>query len=115
MKHKWYNEIVAWAGGEKIEVCKAGVWYQTDYPDFHHTGLEFRIKPQPKEPVLVNATTHDGQTYKIEVSAPNREWVGLSDDEIEEVFNLGHKTFKEFARAIEAKLKEKNELFGNSR
>lgn len=49
MKHKWHDEIVAWAGGTEIEVCKAGVWYETDYPDFHHTGLEFRIKPQPKE------------------------------------------------------------------
>ena len=30
-------------------------------------------KAKTQEPVLVNATTHDGQTYKIEVSAPSRE------------------------------------------
>ena len=49
-QHKWHKEIKAWADGEKIEVCEAGIWYETDYPDVHHTGLEFRIKPQPKEP-----------------------------------------------------------------
>ena len=39
---------------------------------------------------------------------PTPSLVGLSDDEVQEVFNLGHKTFKEFARAIEQALKEKN-------
>ena len=39
---------------------------------------------------------------------PAPSWQGLSDDEVQEVFNLGHKTFKEFARAIEQALKEKN-------
>ena len=78
-------------------------------------------KAETQKPVLVNATTHDGQTYKIEVSAPSREWVGLSDDEIDDVWfdvvkgNNFENTGKHFARAIEAKLKEKNELFGNSR
>ena len=65
-------------------------------------------KAETQKPVLVNATTHDGQTYKIEVSAPSREWVGLSDAEVDDVFNLRHHTFKEFAHAIEAKLREKN-------
>ncbi len=34
-----------------------------------------------------------------------REWVGLTDDEIWECFTLD---YMDFARAIEAKLKEKN-------
>jgi hypothetical protein len=34
-----------------------------------------------------------------------REWVGLTDNEIWECFTLDH---VDFARAIEAKLKEKN-------
>ena len=46
MKHKWHDEIVAWAGGQKVEECKAGIWYETDYPDFNAKGHEFRIKPQ---------------------------------------------------------------------
>ena len=39
---------------------------------------------------------------------PAPSWQGLSDDEVQEVFNLGHKTFKEFARAIETALRERN-------
>jgi len=48
-KHKWYKEIKAWAGGSEIEVCKIGIWYETDYPNFHDNDAKFRIKPQPKE------------------------------------------------------------------
>ena len=37
----------------------------------------------------------------------NKEWVGLTDDEIKNSMQ-GHNTQVDFARAIEAKLKEKN-------
>jgi hypothetical protein len=36
-----------------------------------------------------------------------REWVGLTDDEVEEVFTFPFH-YRPFAKAIEAKLKEKN-------
>ena len=36
------------------------------------------------------------------------EWVGLTDEEIREAFHPLHDTGLQFARAIEAKLKEKN-------
>jgi hypothetical protein len=41
---------------------------------------------------------------------PKKEWVGLTDDEIKKVNQLGiyEKPLIEFARDIEAKLKEKN-------
>ena len=38
---------------------------------------------------------------------PKKEWVGLTDDEIKNSMQ-GHNTQVDFARAIEAKLKEKN-------
>ena len=41
------------------------------------------------------------------VAAQKKEWVGLTDDEIKNSMR-GHNTQVEFARAIEAKLKEKN-------
>ena len=48
MKHKWHDEIVAWAGGSEIEVqCGDGRWI-TSSPSWSDT-LEYRIKPQPKE------------------------------------------------------------------
>jgi hypothetical protein len=41
--------------------------------------------------------------------AEEREWVGLTDDEITELFcDYDGSQFPAFARAIEAKLKEKN-------
>ena len=52
-KHKWYNEIVAWAGGAEIECFVASEWYGTDYPNWDENN-EFRIKPQPKEPQYIN-------------------------------------------------------------
>ena len=53
-KHIWHDEIVAWADDDQcIEVCKSGVWYETDYPDWHSTDDKFRIKPQPKQPKFV--------------------------------------------------------------
>ena len=43
------------------------------------------------------------------LGAPKKEWVGLTDEEIKNSMQ-GHNTQVEFARAIEAKLKEKNEV-----
>ena len=55
----------------------------------------------------------------------SKQWVVLSDEEMSEIFasigwvekdnNLKDLGFYDHARAIEAKLKDKNELFGNSR
>jgi len=39
---------------------------------------------------------------------PQRTWVGLTDDEIDTWNIVGHESLREFVRAIEAKLKEKN-------
>jgi hypothetical protein len=38
-----------------------------------------------------------------------KQWVGLTDEEIKNSMR-GHNTQVEFARALEAKLKEKNEV-----
>ena len=37
-----------------------------------------------------------------------KEWVGLSDAEIGEIFRAGWSNNMDFARALEARLKEKN-------
>ena len=50
-KHKWYNEIVAWAMGCQIEACRTGIWFETDYPEWHSSDYQFRIKQQPVEVV----------------------------------------------------------------
>jgi hypothetical protein len=45
--------------------------------------------------------------YEVPIEEPKREWVGLTDEEIEEVVSFPWH-YIPFARAIEAKLKEKN-------
>jgi len=40
---------------------------------------------------------------------PEREWVNLTTEEIGEIYRVGWANNMELARAIEAKLKEKNE------
>lgn len=42
------------------------------------------------------------------LAEPKHEWVGLSDEEVQTIFELGHHSYKEFAKAIEAALKELN-------
>jgi len=37
-----------------------------------------------------------------------KPWVGLTDEEIDNWNIVGHESLREFVRAIEAKLKEKN-------
>ena len=49
-QHKWHKEIKAWADGVEIEACSAGIWFSTDYPNWHSNYYQFRIKPQPKQP-----------------------------------------------------------------
>jgi uncharacterized protein with ACT and thioredoxin-like domain len=45
---------------------------------------------------------------KLFTHPPQRTWVGLTDEEIDTWNIVGHESLREFVRAIEAKLKEKN-------
>jgi hypothetical protein len=54
--------------------------------------------------ILHNITT---RLAKLEEAQSKKEWVGLTDEEIKNSMR-GHNTQVEFARALEAKLKEKN-------
>ena len=48
------------------------------------------------------------ETRKMYDIPPQREWVGLTDEEIDKWNIVGHESLREFVRAIEAKLKEQN-------
>ena len=82
MKHKWHDEIVAWAGGAEIEFKNSfdptiSGWQTVANPDWIGLEFKFRIKPQPKQPkYLYVVRNHDGlelseyidnSIYKIEV------------------------------------------------
>ena len=49
-KHKWYNEIVAWAMGAEIEVLSNNDTWGVQKKPTWAKECEYRIKPQPKEP-----------------------------------------------------------------
>jgi hypothetical protein len=55
-KHKWHDEIVAWASGEIIEaknIFAMDNWDADPNPYWDCNDFKFRIKPQPKEPQYV--------------------------------------------------------------
>jgi hypothetical protein len=68
-KHKWHDEIVAWAGGAEIEALKAGIWFTTDYPAWDGGEYQFRIKPQPKQPKYLYAYIFNGTAMLTETKA----------------------------------------------
>jgi len=61
-KHKWYNEIVAWASGVEIEFKDqyAELWHRAEEPKWYED-REYRIKPQPKEPQYMYVYRMAGQ------------------------------------------------------
>jgi len=72
MQHKWHKEIKAWADDDQcIEVCKAGIWYNTDYPNWNFKDEQYRIKPQPKEPQYLYVYQDGLLTCRVSMLPPN--------------------------------------------
>jgi threonine synthase len=75
--------------------------------------LQQWIKPGAIIPVTMDATRILFDALRETLAQPKKEWVGLTDEEILEEYRQsygddGNLTDVYFARAIEAKLKEKN-------
>ena len=64
------------------------------------------------EDVLVKKLYQALEVVVSEIKPPRKEWVGLTDDEIADVYvewdNTNGTSFADFARTIEAQLKELN-------
>jgi len=68
-QHKWHKEIKAWADGAEIEIKdKKGEWesYTNTVNFLYHDDIEYRIKPQPKEPQY---------SFKGMCEIPYKHWV----------------------------------------
>ena len=76
MKHKWHDEIVAWAKGCQIEALKAGIWFETDYPTWDGGDYQFRIKSQPKQPKYLYAYYKNKVYFLQDKDASNRYYIG---------------------------------------
>lgn len=80
--HKWAKEIKAWADGADIEHRWHGniyVWHKCTKPiDWENELIEYRIKPQPKEPQYLyvyydkNGIIHRGYKAKN----PHETYIG---------------------------------------
>ena len=90
-------------------------WKANDFGEYtvEQIGDLFWVEPKPEcvcgEPNTAGVHRQDGPCYQ----QPEREWQGLTDEEILEEYRQsygddGDLTDVYFARAIEAKLKEKN-------
>ena len=54
-KHKWHDEIVAWAGGAEIEYSTGQGWNIAAPPIWEINGIVYRIKQQPSAPKYLYA------------------------------------------------------------
>ena len=126
----WYtiDELNAWADkyqneqwhkaairlGEELASVGPVGYYEMDaseWLDWAMANVKSQIEFAPVKMVAYNCKC--GRTMKFEsehgVIAPQRTWVGLTDDEIETIYaecNVWDKF--EYERMLEAKLKEKN-------
>ena len=89
--HKWAKEIKAWADGAEIEarnregynnpIAEFAHWWTIKDPRWEtHDDIEYRIKPQPKEPQYLYAhRTNEGDiTFEIDegVSVVGYQYIG---------------------------------------
>jgi hypothetical protein len=52
--------------------------------------------------------TKENEILRVYFEQPNREWQGLTDDEIENLMDTYDIASTDYAKAVETKLKEKN-------
>jgi hypothetical protein len=91
-RHKEHLKIIGELLDEIKELKKDEPWVKT-----YSGGKPNYTQPEP---------TVDG--WPLYSGLPEPKWVGLSDAEIGEIYRAGWSNNMDFARALEAKLKEKN-------
>jgi hypothetical protein len=85
MKHKWYNEIVAWANGAEIESNGGCGWFRDASPDWNDDDYEFRIKPSVKEPsYLYVFRDHKGEQVLRTHTGQNKQDTYIGKIKLEE-------------------------------
>jgi len=89
-QHKWHKEIKAWADGAEIEwrlFLRQSSWASCDnQPSWGNDNLEFRIKPQPKEPQYLYVYKDYGELCLLEdkLAAPAKEIKYIGKIKLEE-------------------------------
>ena len=81
--HKWANEIIAWANGGEIEFLDEGYWEDAKVPRWDE-GIEYRIKPQPKEKKSLYVYTDSGSVrVVIDKSIAQGYWIYIGKIEVQ--------------------------------
>jgi len=74
------------------------------------SALEYHV--EQTRPIYSTTVALQAAREALKSLPPQRTWVGLTDEEIQElrykIDSTAHWTYDEFAKAIEAKLKHKN-------
>jgi len=90
-QHKWHKEIIAWADGAEIEerwISQNTVedeWREAQTsPMWDCDGLEFRIKPQPKEPQYLYVYLDDDYEFSPIPLTNKWEYIGKIKLEVED-------------------------------
>jgi hypothetical protein len=89
---------------------------QWDTSDMAHRSGGLSVEQEPvacvcKEPTSLGIVHRQNAPCFYYIKPPKREWVGLTDEEIDYIWGISppdYEKFFDFPRAIEAKLKEKN-------
>jgi uncharacterized UPF0160 family protein len=94
---EWFNDRVTALRQaiEQAEKQEPVAWFEYN-PDLEAWFLAYHPNTNPKV-----------KTRPLYTAPPQREWVGLTDEEVSETLTEHH-GWQQFAKAIEAKLKEKN-------
>ena len=85
-KHKWHDEIVAWAGGAKIQArrnLKEAVWFDIANPEWIDIGYEYRIKSQPVQPKYLYAYSYMSEIRIVHENHGNLKWVYIGKIEVQ--------------------------------
>ena len=86
-QHKWHKEIKHWADGEEIEFRYLfnddDEWQITTSPAWNNESLDFRIKPQPKEPQYLYVYLDDNYELST-IPLNNDKWKYIGKIKLED-------------------------------
>ena len=91
-QHKWHKEIIHWANGGEIEGRirnengTYGGWHRLYDPIFSSTVVEYRIKPQPKEPQYLYVYLDDNYELST-IPLDNDDWKYIGKIKLEDTEN----------------------------
>ena len=103
---EYWNAVEGWVKIDEVREHFDAVGCGTIYKSSGEGRSPLYTAPPKRELTCVCGAVWEGETM---VHPPKKEWVGLTDQEIHEIdgYEEDRKMYR-FARAIEAKLREKN-------